>query len=86
MKPIVDGLERDWKGGRVLRLEFTEPAVRAFGQQVGFEITPTFILYDGHGRELERWLGSPPALEELQSLGSRTWPGIRLVLLPVHML
>ncbi|MGD9148506.1 MAG: hypothetical protein PVI80_23285 [Anaerolineae bacterium] len=65
MKPIVDGLERDWDTGQVLRLEFTEPAVRAFGEQVGFEITPTFILYDGDGQEVRRWVGSPPALEEL---------------------
>ena len=67
MKPIVDGLERDWKAGRVLRLEFTEPAVRAFSEQVGFETTPTFILYDGTGRELRRWVGSPPGLGELDS-------------------
>lgn len=65
MKPIVDGLEHDWEAGRVLRLEFTEPAVRAFGEQVGFEITPTFILYDGNGQEIKRWVGSPPGLDEL---------------------
>jgi hypothetical protein len=67
MKPIVDGLDRDWKAGRVLRLEFTEPAVQAFGAKVGFEITPTFILYDGNGQEMGRWVGSPPGLEELES-------------------
>ena len=47
MKPIVDGLERDWRAGRVLRLEFTDPVVQEFGEKVGFETTPTFILYDG---------------------------------------
>jgi hypothetical protein len=65
MRPIVDGLERDWQTGRVLRLEFTEPAVRTFGQQIGFEMTPTFVLYDGKGQELQRWVGSPPSLDEL---------------------
>jgi hypothetical protein len=65
MKPIVDGLERDWQAGRLLRLEFTEPAVRTFGQRIGFEMTPTFILYDGQGQELQRWVGSPPSLGEL---------------------
>jgi hypothetical protein len=65
MKPIVDGLERDWEAGRVVRLEFTEPAVRVFGEQVGFETTPTFILYDGQGQEVRRWVGSPPGLDEL---------------------
>lgn len=65
MKPIVDELEENWQGGRVLRLEFTSPAVREFGETVGFEVTPTFILYDGQGQELQRWVGSPPGLEEL---------------------
>jgi hypothetical protein len=65
MKPIVDGLERDWEAGQVLRLEFTEPAVRAFGKEVRFEITPTFILYDGSGQEIRRWVGGPPGLNEL---------------------
>ena len=74
MKPIVDGLERDWKAGHVLRLEFTEPAVQAFGEKVGFEITPTFILYDGKGQELGRWVGSPPGPEELESEISSVQP------------
>jgi hypothetical protein len=65
MKPIVDGLERDWETGHIVRLEFTEPAVRAFGDRVGFEITPTFILYDGNGQEIRRWVGNPPGLDEL---------------------
>ena len=86
MKPIVDGLERDWKGGRVLRLDFVEPAVRAFGRQVGFETTPTFILYDGQGQELGRWVGSPPALEDLPAPDARTWSEIRLVVLPAPVL
>ena len=74
MKPIVDGLERDWEAGRVLRLEVTDPPVRAFGEQVGFETTPTFILYDGTGRELRRWIGSPPGLDELDTETSVVQP------------
>jgi hypothetical protein len=74
MKPIVDGLERDWKTGHILRLEFTDPPVRAFGAQVGFETTPTFILYDGTGRELRRWISSPPGLDELNSETSAIRP------------
>jgi hypothetical protein len=65
MRPVVDGLERDWQEGWVLRLAFTEPAVQAFGQKVGFEVTPTFILYDGQGQEVGRWVGSPPGLDQL---------------------
>jgi len=74
----VDGLERDWQDGRVLRLEFTEPAVRTFGQQVGFETTPTFILYDGQGQEIQRWRGRPPSLDELSGAGSEGLPGKNL--------
>jgi hypothetical protein len=39
--------------------------VRTFGQQIGFETTPTFVLYDGNGHEMRRWVGSPPSLDEL---------------------
>ena len=65
MKPIVDGLERDWTAGRVLRLEFTDPVVQEFGEKVGFDTTPTFFLYDGSGQEIGRWIGSPPSLDDL---------------------
>lgn len=63
----MDGLERDWLQGRVLRLDFVEPAVRDFGELVGFETTPTFILYNGQGQEVQRWVGSPPSLQDLKS-------------------
>jgi hypothetical protein len=71
----VDELERGWQDGRVLRLEFTEPAVQIFGQQMGFETTPTFILYDGQGQEVQRWMGRPPSLDELSGAGGEGLPG-----------
>ena len=74
MKPIVDGLEREWPDGRVIRLAFTEPAVQAFGRKVGFQVTPTFILYDGQGQEVQRWVGTVPALEELRQDTSQGLP------------
>lgn len=49
----------------MLRLDVQTPAGRAFGQLHGFEFTPTFILFDGDGREMARWQGRPPSLPEL---------------------
>ena len=74
MKPVVDELEREWQEGQVLRLEFSEPAVQAFGSKVGFQVTPTFILYDGQGQEVQRWAGTVPALEELRGAMSQDLP------------
>jgi hypothetical protein len=65
-KPAVDGLERDWVGGQVIRLDITTPVGREFGQRHGFEFTPTFILFDGAGTEIGRWRGRPPTLQDIQ--------------------
>lgn len=70
----MEGLEREWQDGRVLRLEFTDPGVQAFGSKVGFQVTPTFILYNGQGQEVQRWVGAVPALEELRGATSRGLP------------
>ena len=34
-------------------------------RELGVERTPTFILFDTSGGEVGRWVGSPPAQEEL---------------------
>lgn len=65
MKPVVDGLERDWAAGQVIRLDVTTPVGRAFGARHGFKFTPTFILFDGDGIEVGRWQGRPPTLQNL---------------------
>lgn len=43
-----------------------KPAIRQFAYEVGFEATPTFILFDAQGNELRRWVGRAPGLAELQ--------------------
>ncbi|MGH2593005.1 MAG: hypothetical protein ACRDGG_05785 [Anaerolineae bacterium] len=63
----MDGLERDWKAGQVLRLDVATPAGREFGKLHAFQFTPTFILFDGNGAEINRWVGRPPALRDLEA-------------------
>lgn len=67
-RPLVQRLEKEWRGGRVVTLDVMDPQIRRFGDEVGFEITPTFILYDTQGQELGRWVGRAPTVEELQRL------------------
>jgi hypothetical protein len=61
----VDELERNWSNGQLIRLDILSEPAREFGRAHGFEFTPTFILFDGDGNELRRWVGRPPMLEEL---------------------
>ena len=68
MKPVVDGLERDWTAGQVIRLDITTPVGREFGALHDFQYTPTFILFDGDGVEIGRWRGRPPSLRELREM------------------
>lgn len=65
-KPIVDGLERDWMDGQILRLDIATSAARDFADLHDFQFTPTFILFDGDGSEVRRWVGNTPELDELQ--------------------
>lgn len=52
--------------GRVLLLDMANPGTCAFGAEVGFQLTPTFILFDAQGNEVKRWQGRPPPVSELQ--------------------
>lgn len=58
-------LEREWTDGKVVTLDVMDPQIRQFGAEVGFEVTPTFILFDAQGDEVQRWVGRAPSLEEL---------------------
>lgn len=58
-------LEREWSGGQVVTLDIMDPQIRQFGAEVGFEVTPTFILFDAQGNEVQRWTGHAPRLDEL---------------------
>ncbi len=64
-RPLVQRLERAWTTGQIVTLDVIDPQIRQFGYEVGFEVTPTFILFDAQGTELQRWVGRAPGLEEL---------------------
>jgi DTW domain-containing protein YfiP len=61
----VSGISRSWKGGRVLRLNTAAEVNRSYAEQIGVKDTPTFILFDGSGREQRRWVREAPELTEL---------------------
>jgi len=60
----VDRLEQAWARGRMIRVDILTPIGRAFADRHAFEGTPTFVLFDGAGREVARWR-QPPPLSEL---------------------
>jgi thioredoxin-related protein len=54
----VDGLEAEWGNTvTVLRLNVQEPAAQPLLAELNFRFTPTFILFDGDGREIWRTNG-----------------------------
>jgi hypothetical protein len=61
----VSRIEEAWTAGQVLLLDMANHGTRDYGAQVGFQFTPTFILYDAAGDEVRRWQGRPPELAEL---------------------
>ncbi len=64
-RPLVQRLDEQWTGGKIVTLDVMDPQIRQFGDSVGFEVTPTFILFDAAGTEVQRWVGRAPALQEL---------------------
>ena len=64
-RPVVDGLEREWTDGRVIRVDIRSADGGAFASRHGLTLTPSFILFDGAGREAGRWTGRPPALGDI---------------------
>lgn len=58
-------LEKQWDEGQLVTLDVLDPQIRDFADQVGFEVTPTFILFDGQGNEVRRWVGRVPDAGEL---------------------
>ena len=68
-KPIVDGIEAEHHGRlTVIRINVQEPGFRPLLAQYNFQFTPTFILFDGEGRELFRSVGSIDADRVRRSL------------------
>jgi thioredoxin-related protein len=58
LKPVVDELEEEL-GDRIhfIRLNIQEPVGRELAPVYGFEFTPTFIYFDGDGKEVWRQVG-----------------------------
>jgi hypothetical protein len=55
VRPVVDAVEREFGDAlQVIRVNVQDPAGRELARSYGFEFTPTFILFDGEGRELWR--------------------------------
>ena len=65
-KPIVDRLEQDWTTGQIVRVDILTPVGREFANRHDFQGTPTFVLFDDAGNEVQRWRGRPPELSELR--------------------
>jgi thioredoxin-related protein len=58
MKPIVDGIESQYKGRLVvIRLDIQSQTGRTLAPLYGFQFTPTFIFFDATGKELWRSTG-----------------------------
>ncbi len=58
MKPIVDGLEKQYTGRLVvIRVNIQSAAGQTLAPLYGFQYTPTFIFFDAGGNELWREVG-----------------------------
>jgi thiol-disulfide isomerase/thioredoxin len=64
-KPIVDGIEEEYRGRlTVIRINVQEAEFQPILARYNFQFTPTFILFDRRGSEVLRSVGSidPEAL------------------------
>lgn len=61
----MDRLQSEWTTGQVVRVNILEAVGREFARAHAFEGTPTFVLFDGAGREVRRWRGGPPTLADV---------------------
>ena len=61
----MDKLQTAWKTGYVLRVDILNPIGREFARRHAFVGTPTFVLFDGKGKEVKRWQ-QPPSLGEIE--------------------
>lgn len=59
MKPIVDGLEKQYKSRLIIiRLDIQSATGRALAPIYGFQYTPTFIFFNSQGKEAWRSIGN----------------------------
>ena len=58
-KPIVDGIEKDYQGVlRVVRLDARNSENRELANQIGVQMTPTYVLFDANAKEVYRSSGT----------------------------
>jgi thioredoxin 1 len=58
MKPIVDGIEQEYKGRlTVIRLDMQSAAGATLAPIYDFQYTPTFIFFNAQGKEVWRNVG-----------------------------
>jgi thioredoxin-related protein len=54
----VDGIEKEWNGKlKVVRINVQDDVGRELSPVYDFEYTPTYIFFDGQGREVWRMIG-----------------------------
>jgi thioredoxin-related protein len=69
MKPIVDGIEQQYKGRLVvIRLDIQSNTGRTLAPLYGFQYTPTFIFFNASGKELWRSIGQLDTVKISDSL------------------
>ncbi len=67
MQPVVDGLKQQYSNQiRFVDLDFYDKANAGLVQQFHVPGHPTFLLLDGQGKVVQRWIGVTPrdAIEE----------------------
>ena len=58
MKPIVDGIEKQYRGHLVvIRVNIQSQVGQTMAPIYDFQYTPTFIFFDSTGKELWRSIG-----------------------------
>ena len=57
-KPVVDGIERETSGrARVIRIAVTTTVGSEIAQRFGVRGTPTLVLVDGNGKNVQSQVG-----------------------------
>lgn len=72
MKPVVDGLEKQYKGKVEFRLinADTDPQAQSLSQKYGITAVPTFVFLNTDGTEATRLLGEQPENQMRKTLDS----------------
>ncbi len=61
MQPVVDGLKQQYSSQiRFAELDFEDKKNAGLAQQLRVFGHPTFVLLDGQGKIVQRWIGVTP--------------------------